>query len=690
MALQVEQLIYTSFPDQGFKGLAGPQLPSHIHHRFVDSVVHQYWDAYSPPSIGYRAVYLHQLSPQDCLFGWLYSDGLDEMGRDGVPYFLCYYLLHELNSDVLNLIIDCLERGPIKRVERQYIPSALEPLMIPDPCHYVPAQPGVVVPSAMRARCRLLLDKAEPLDFCIQFEPDSQAGQRATEDIKVPLLGESNLQKDVAVDVSLTAGPATKVALLIGVSEYGAGLQPYPKSVNDLEALRQVLDSPEQGGFTEVQTLLNPDPQVMAEAIEALFLDRNPEDLVLLYFSGYVGLLDSQGKIGLTTGVSRRGTNGFVVRSTVITADFLNDVMEDSLAQQTLILDWCVSEEEQSLGTTKRVVNFAPQITGPNRTVFMSSASTQSTVVTSTMDCSAYTFFLVEGMKTGAADLNCDGDISLTEWHRYAKQRLQQVSPALDPKMFGTPAKMRVACSPLHDPSFKYRRQVEVCSDQAQVSAANRVVLNTLYQTLGLSLEEAAVIEAEVFRPHRDYQDKLQDYAIAFTQAIEQGYPLPLEIYRRFKQFQYQLGLTNADIVPIESELLRRLDVLKSPAGISTLATVSQVSRSAQAQQYLGKLLDQGHRYIRPLSSWVITSTRHSLARCKQACSQWPDLGLSSARRLRPSSIVFLCLGVGLGTAVLMVVLNQQQVANRKQRVSTIVPKAKGALSILQQTQTWR
>jgi hypothetical protein len=57
-----------------------------------------------------------------------------------------------------------------------------------------------------------------------------------------------------------------KVALLIGVSEYGSGLNPLPGAVRDVEAVQQVLQPSEMGGFDEVKLLSNPNPPVMREA----------------------------------------------------------------------------------------------------------------------------------------------------------------------------------------------------------------------------------------------------------------------------------------------------------------------------------------------------------------------------------------------------------------------------------------
>jgi Caspase domain len=70
-----------------------------------------------------------------------------------------------------------------------------------------------------------------------------------------------------------------KVALLIGTSEYEAGLAALPGALEDVAALKSVLAQPEIGDFAEVRELPNPDPQEMQEAIELIFSGCTKEEL---------------------------------------------------------------------------------------------------------------------------------------------------------------------------------------------------------------------------------------------------------------------------------------------------------------------------------------------------------------------------------------------------------------------------
>jgi len=77
------------------------------------------------------------------------------------------------------------------------------------------------------------------------------------------------------------------MALLIGVSEYGAGIPPLLSALNDVEAMERVLQNPNLGNFAQVERLLNPDSVAMRIAIQKLFKNAGKEDLLLFFFSGH-------------------------------------------------------------------------------------------------------------------------------------------------------------------------------------------------------------------------------------------------------------------------------------------------------------------------------------------------------------------------------------------------------------------
>lgn len=166
MYLLLEQLVYTSFAEKGFSTLASAQVSIEIQHAFMQRVA-QYWDSYTPPASGYRAVYLYQLSPEQTLFGWLYNDGFDDVGRSDVPLFVCYYLTEPLFDFQLANIFTCLEKGPVALIDRHNPSAWLETKVIPNLWSYQPARQGVTIGLAVQQRSYSALQQGELLDMFV-------------------------------------------------------------------------------------------------------------------------------------------------------------------------------------------------------------------------------------------------------------------------------------------------------------------------------------------------------------------------------------------------------------------------------------------------------------------------------------------------------------------------------------------
>ncbi len=228
-----------------------------------------------------------------------------------------------------------------------------------------------------------------------------------------------------------------KIALLIGVSEYEPGLNPLPAAVKDIEALRRVLHDPDMGGFNELKSLPNPDPQTMQYEIEALFAERTKEDLLLLYFSGH-GIKDDSGNLYFATLVTKKTSKGELTRSTAVPASFIHDVMKRSRAKrQIIILDCCFSGAFDPALSAKddSSIDLQGQLGAEGRVVLTSSSSTEYSWEQQDSELSVYTRYLVEGIETGAGDLDEDGQISILDLHNYATSKIQETAPNMTPKI---------------------------------------------------------------------------------------------------------------------------------------------------------------------------------------------------------------------------------------------------------------
>ncbi len=351
-----------------------------------------------------------------------------------------------------------------------------------------------------------------------------------------------------------------KVALLIGVSQYGAGFNQLPASARDVAAMQRVWQHPDMGNFDEVIPLTDPGPQEMGIAIEQLFGDRNRDDLLLLYFSGH-GVKDESGSLYLATRVTRKNERGGLIRSTAMSARFVQEIMSYSRAKrQAVILDCCFSGAfaEGLLAKDDGSVDIKSQLGGEGRVILTSSTSTQYSFAQEGSDLSIYTRFLVEGIETGAADLDEDDVISADELHEYASIKVQRASPAMKPEIYTVKEgyKIILAKVPIGDPKLRYRKEVERYVHHGQISPVGRRILNARWNSLGLSREDATAIELEVLKPYREYKKKLHEYEQALREAIDHEYPLNDRTRYELQDLQKVLSLRDEDIAPIEMRVL--------------------------------------------------------------------------------------------------------------------------------------
>ncbi|WP_242063036.1 caspase, EACC1-associated type [Nostoc sp. FACHB-145] len=238
-----------------------------------------------------------------------------------------------------------------------------------------------------------------------------------------------------------------KIALLIGVSEYEPELNPLPAAVKDIKAMQRVLQHPDIGGFAEadIKILENPQRQVMEEAIETLFSERNKDDMVLLYFSGH-GIKDDRGRLFLTTSETRKNSKGELIRATATAASKIHEDMENSRSrQQVIILDCCFSgafatgmsaKDDDNLDIKKQLVETNKPEEVQGRVVITSSTATQYSFEQQGSELSIYTHYLVEGIEKGTADTDNDGVISVDELHEYARKKVQEAASAMKPGIF--------------------------------------------------------------------------------------------------------------------------------------------------------------------------------------------------------------------------------------------------------------
>ena len=364
-----------------------------------------------------------------------------------------------------------------------------------------------------------------------------------------------------------------KFALLIGVSEYQSGFSPLPTTVKDVEAIQEVLVNPEIGEFAaeNVTVLKNPQKPDMEAAIHDLYDNRQRDDLLLLYFSGH-GLINDDGNFYFSTSSTKKKNASFLPYLAVA-ASYVHECMKKSKSKRkVVILDSCFSGAFSQGMTAKDggAINIKQHLGGQGTAILTASTSTQYAYEEEGSEFGIYTRYLVDGIKTGAADKDGDGSISIDELHEYVSSKVQEVAPAMTPKIYPVEEGHRIilAKSPQDDPNLKYRKKVEECAseDEGEISLINRQSLNVIQKKLGLTIDIAQRIEAEVLEPYQKRQEKSQTYEKAFCQLIEQKYPISEKSRKQLQRLQNSLNLRDEDIASIEERILANKQVVYSPS----------------------------------------------------------------------------------------------------------------------------
>ncbi|MEJ2261810.1 MAG: caspase family protein [Anaerolineales bacterium] len=236
--------------------------------------------------------------------------------------------------------------------------------------------------------------------------------------------------------------PGKRHALVIGNAEYqDEHLAALASPTIDAQRLAESLSDPNIGAFDQVDVLINEDDQAIERSIERFFSNRDRDDLLLLYFSGH-GLRNEAGQLFLAA----RNTTRELIRSTGVAASFIKEIMDASFSQrQILILDCCFggamlegAKSEQIVGQPAHST-LAFQTAGFGRVIITASEAMQYAFdgqsVQGQTENSAFTSYLIEGLRSGSADTDQDGLVAIDELYQYA---YRQVIPRQTPSISTT------------------------------------------------------------------------------------------------------------------------------------------------------------------------------------------------------------------------------------------------------------
>lgn len=245
-----------------------------------------------------------------------------------------------------------------------------------------------------------------------------------------------------------------RLALVVAVTDYlDTSLRQLRAPAGDAAELRDLLADPDIGGFS-VTSVINERAHQLRVAIEDFLADRQHDDLLLVYLSCH-GLVDARRRLYFAA----RDTLKHRLASSGVESHWLLEQLEDCRARrQVVILDCCFSgafargaKGDDDLGLGERLVG-----EGRGRMVLTASRGTEYSFEgvpqqgEGAARGSVFTSALIEGIRTGRADTDHDGDISVEDAYAYVFEQVRRTGTQQTPQrwLYGAEGSILLARTP--------------------------------------------------------------------------------------------------------------------------------------------------------------------------------------------------------------------------------------------------
>ncbi|KJK55238.1 caspase, EACC1-associated type [Saccharothrix sp. ST-888] len=215
-------------------------------------------------------------------------------------------------------------------------------------------------------------------------------------------------------------------ALLIGTSVYqDVAFAPLPSVRADVHFLSQVLEMPSVGRFEDCVRVEDSSKAAIRQSVEAFLNDREPDELVVVYFSGHGEYDTEDGQLYYIASDTRADQ----LRQTGVEAAFITEQLEACAARRkVLLLDCCFSgaavQGFRSKGASQQRTSATVEASG----VYVITASHQweQAFVGAADAPSRFTAAMVDGLHSGRGDLDGDGKISADDLFRFVSRTLRE------------------------------------------------------------------------------------------------------------------------------------------------------------------------------------------------------------------------------------------------------------------------
>ena len=249
--------------------------------------------------------------------------------------------------------------------------------------------------------------------------------------------------------------PESRRALVVATGSYAdAGLRRLRAPAQDAANLARVLADQKIGGFT-VTTVIDQPAQKIRLAIEDFLDERGTGDLMLVYLSCH-GLLDGYRKLYFAATDTRRDR----LAATGVEAVWVLEQLEHCRARrQVLILDSCFSGAFAHGAKGETDIGLGDRFLGQGRGRVVLTASTAAeysfegepaAAATTKQAGSVFTAALVQGLRTGAADTDRDGLVSVDDAYAYVFDQVQASGATQTPQrwLYGAEGRILLARTP--------------------------------------------------------------------------------------------------------------------------------------------------------------------------------------------------------------------------------------------------
>jgi Caspase domain len=225
-------------------------------------------------------------------------------------------------------------------------------------------------------------------------------------------------------------------ALIIATGTYAdRELRRLRAPAQDARALADVLGNPVIGDF-RVQQVIDQPAHLLRRAVERFFSDRSRHDLLLVHLSCH-GIKDDDGRLYFAAS----DTDKQLLHSTALSAAELSDLMDRCRARSiVLLIDCCYSGAFLPGSKSDRGVHLRESLEGRGRAIITATNAIEyaweGDELSGQGQPSVFTAAIVEGLRTGEADRDRDGAVSIHDLYDYVEDRVRAAKHGQTPLMW--------------------------------------------------------------------------------------------------------------------------------------------------------------------------------------------------------------------------------------------------------------